>query len=412
MRNSVANRIQEQDKPIHDWYRFVLSFPPHLVRTYLERFQVPAGSVVFDPFAGTGTTLVEAMKLGYGTLGVEANPMAHFASSVKTNWSVVPDALRLAAHRVSNRVHVVLPDELRQLEQEKQALLLSDSISPAPLHRVLSVLSEIDNLASPECGDHLRLALATTAVADASNLRFAPEVSVSRPLKDDAPVLPAWFKRVEQMAGDLDSVRDRAVPASVHLGDARHYMNRLERRSVDFVFTSPPYPNEKDYTRATRLESVLLGFMQSRDDLRAHKRGLLRSNSRSVYVDDQDDQFVAGCMEVHRLATEIEHRRLDLGKQSGFERSYARVVRLYFGGMARHLATLRPALKSGATLCYVVGDQASYFQVLIPTGKLLAQIAETLGYEVVGIDLFRTRQATATRQQINEEVVILQWKGR
>lgn len=49
-------------------------------------------------------------------------------------------------------------------------------------------------------------------------------------------------------------------------------------------------------------------------------------------------------------------------KTSGFERQYARVTKLYFGGMARHLAGLRTALNRGARLAYVVGDQASYLR--------------------------------------------------
>lgn len=89
----------------------------------------------------------------------------------------------------------------------------------------------------------------------------------------------------------------------------------------------------------------------------------------------------------------------------------ARVTKLYFGGMFRHLQDLRTVLKPGAQLAYVVGDQASYLQVMIRTGEILSDIARTLGYEVVGIDLFRTRLATATREQLREEVVVLRWPG-
>jgi len=71
--------------------------------------------------------------------------------------------------------------------------------------------------------------------------------------------------------------------------------------------------------------------------------------------------------------------------------------------MKRHLSDLTRVLKPGATLAYVVGDQASYLRVMIRTGELLAAIAESLGYEVIGIDLFRTRLATATRQQLREK---------
>jgi hypothetical protein len=91
---------------------------------------------------------------------------------------------------------------------------------------------------------------------------------------------------------------------------------------------------------------------------------------------------------------------------------YARVTKLYFGGMAKHLSELRKVLRPGARLAYVVGDQASYLRVMIRTGKILADIAQTLGYEVMGIDLFRTRLATATKEQLREEVVLLRWRGK
>jgi hypothetical protein len=75
---------------------------------------------------------------------------------------------------------------------------------------------------------------------------------------------------------------------------------------------------------------------------------------------------------------------------------YPRVTKLYFGGMARHLADLRQALRPGAHLAYVVGDQASYLRIMIRTGQLLASIAESLGYQVLSVDLFRTRLASSS----------------
>jgi hypothetical protein len=42
----------------------------------------------------------------------------------------------------------------------------------------------------------------------------------------------------------------------------------------------------------------------------------------------------------------------------------------------------------------------------------LADLAERLGYEVEGIDLFRTRFATATQSDLREEVVVLRWPGQ
>src|SRR5438552_12141090 len=85
-----SNRLDISDVAAHEWYRFVLSFPPHLVRHYLNLFKVDKYQHVLDPFCGAGTTLVECKKLGIPSVGIEANPMAHFASETKLDWR--PDA--------------------------------------------------------------------------------------------------------------------------------------------------------------------------------------------------------------------------------------------------------------------------------------------------------------------------------
>ncbi len=248
-------------------------------------------------------------------------------------------------------------------------------------------------------------------MATASNLRFGPEVGVSTVKKADADVIGAWLANVRAMSGDLRLFAPGAgIPAESLLGDARDAGGLIEPQSVEAVFTSPPYPNEKDYSRATRLEMVLLGFAEDKMELRGIKKGLLRSNTRGVYKEDTDE-WAEPFPAVQEIAEEIERRRIGMGKTSGFERLYARVTKLYFGGMARHLASLRPLLRPGAYLGYVVGDQASYLRVMIRTGEILAGIATSLGYETVGIDLFRTRLATATGEMMREEVVVLRWPG-
>jgi hypothetical protein len=426
--NSEINKLYPEDRAVHEWYRFVLSFPPHLVRRYLQQFGADAKRCVLDPFCGTGTVLVESKKLGIRSCGIEANPMAHFASSVKVMWDVDSKGLVAHAREVARRtverleregiedlaLFAALPTEfgeLRVLPTEAEALLLKGSISPLPLHKVLMLLDCLEQHHDPRYAAHERLALAKAVVYSASNLHFGPEVGVGKP-KPDAPVIAPWLANVEGMARDLERfAAHHDTPAQVIHADARGLGSLLEPQSIDLVFTSPPYPNEKDYTRTTRLESVLLGFIQTKADLRAMKQGLLRSNTRNVYKADADDTWVSAFPEVQHLADEIEARRIALGKTSGFERLYARTTRLYFGGMARHLAELRALLRPGAHVAYVVGDQASYLRVLIPTGRLLATIGQSLGYELESIDLFRTRLATATRAQLREEVIILQWPG-
>jgi hypothetical protein len=284
-------------------------------------------------------------------------------------------------------------------------------MSALPLHKSLVLLDAIDACRGERFFLHARLALANALVHRISNLHFGPEVGVRNP-KRDVPVVASWTSEIRKMSADLRLVQGASYPpAFVHLADARSLGSLIPPKSIDAVITSPPYPNEKDYTRTTRLESVMLGFINNKAELKDLKKTLVRSNTRGVYKGDDDDQWVAQHPEIQRIADDIERRRIELGKESGFERMYARVTKLYFGGMARHLAELRVALRPGAQLAYVVGDQASYLRIMIRTGQLLAEIAQALGYEVVRIDLFRTRLATATREQLREEVVVLRWNG-
>jgi DNA modification methylase len=426
--NSEINKLYPEDRAVHEWYRFVLSFPPHLVRTYLQQFGIDAGHRVLDPFCGTGTVLVECQKQGIPSVGIEANPMAHFASSVKVDWSPDPDGLaehaRYVAQAAATELEAAqiadvplfagLPNghhPLCTLPPESKKLLLTGSISPLPLHKILVLLQCLEQRRDERYYRHELLALAKALVYSISNLHFGPEVGVG-PAKSDAPVISPWRAGIQGMVSDLRAMqKHKYAPAAAHHADARRLLPVLEPQSVDAVITSPPYPNEKDYTRTTRLETVLLGFIRNMADLQALKQGLLRSNTRNVYKSDNDDQWVAEHPEIQRIAAAIEARRIELGKTSGFERLYARVTKLYFGGMARHLAELRTILRPGAKLAYVVGDQASYLRIMIPTGQLLADIGQSLGYELVNVDLFRTRLATATKEQLREEVVVFRWPG-
>jgi DNA modification methylase len=426
----AANKLASGDRAFHDWYRFVLSFPPHLVSDYIENFGLDRrkGHVILDPFCGTGTTIVESKLHGIQAIGLEANIFAHFASSVKVDWDVNADLLKKRARNIADSTLRLLKAQgiddnrplkghlkdvpLRTLDSEATKLLLSNSISPLPLHKTLLLLDCLRKHQKEQYYRHALLALANALVFRISNLHFGPEVGVGKP-KVDVPVIASWLYEIGRIANDLRLVTNKSFPSSkVYLGDARNVSKIIEPESVDAVITSPPYPNEKDYTRTTRLESIVLGFIKSKAELREMKKNFIRSNTRGVYKGDEDDKYVDGHQEIQYIAESIEKRRTELGKNSGFERLYGKVTKLYFGGMARHLAELRSVLRPGAQLAYVVGDQASYLRVMIHTGRLLADIAQALGYELMRIDLFRTRYATATREQLREEVVVLRWPGK
>ncbi len=445
--NSVQkNRLQKDDQAIHGWYRFVLGYPPHLVRHYLEVLKAdPETDFVLDPFSGTATTPVEARLQGFSVAGIDANPIGALATQTKLNWTIDTEALKRSLETITCLVedvfnlqnlpitavsgdqqvlfekatlpyagltkYVSLQEQEKILTDEAKAIIPSGFISPLPLRRVLAIRFAIETATVHQEAYHFfQIALANVIVSTAGNLGFGPEVYRTAP-KEDADVLGAFYTTAQRMLQDLRELQSSlSYPyptAAAFLDDARKLNVLKTCPLVKVVITSPPYPNEKDYTRSTRLESVLLGLVNNKKDLRCVKQRLLRSNTRNVFVQDDDDQYIQDVASVNKVADEIEARRIELGKTSGFEKLYHRVTRLYFGGMYRHLASLKPYLHPDARLAYVVGDQMSYFRIPIKTAELLADIAKKAGYCVEGIELWRTRRSTTTRLDIAENVLLL-----
>jgi hypothetical protein len=379
-----------------------------LVNTYLNKFNASKKTLVLDPFCGTGTTLVECKKNGIPSIGFEANPIALLASQVKIDWTIEPyeiiEIAKIVAKKANSNIQNHRGNYLK-LTNEQEKLIIKNSISSLPLHKALILLETIGEYKENKNYNHLKLALAKQLVNSYSNLHFGPEVGVSRNKKYDADVVNLWLTEVISMAHDIALFKEKKdVYGRVFFADSRD-INLNEK--VDIVFTSPPYPNEKDYTRTTRLESVVLGYINNKEDLRKYKKNFLRSNTRNIYISDDDEKYIKNNKKIMYLSKKIEKKRIELGKTSGFEKYYHRVVELYFGGIYRHLLSLKKYLNRNASLAYVVGDQASYFQILINTGNILAEIAEDIGYKVDTIDIFRTRLSTTSGKYLNEEVVIL-----
>lgn len=373
------------------------------------------------------------MKYGIRNYGIEANRMAFFASKVKTNLALEPSELTEALdfisqsaissfkkHHISDICPLIpaIKSQMRPITLEEIPILIPEQlkiipagfISEKPLHKVLILKAIIEKIEDENIRDFFTLSLATLIVKRAGNIGFGPEI-YRKKAKLDIDALDFFISNSNRMIQDLEKFKNGRSVTTIIQGDSRSVNDCLSpqlKGKIDCIITSPPYPNEKDYTRSTRLESVLLGFIQDKKDLRSMKENLLRSNSRNIFYKDKDCENVKNFINIENIANEIEEKRIRMNKDSGFEKLYHKIVRHYFGGMYLHLKTLKPFLSPNAKLAYVVGDQMSFFQTHIPTADLLGEVAESLGYKVCEIELWRTRHASATSRSIDENVLILE----
>jgi len=406
----------------------------------MSAFGVTQKHLLFDPFCGTGTTLVEAKKHGIPSAGCDAHPFAALVSRVKTNWELDPKLLRHHLSRILRRGETLmlkhglaslsldakLFQELGNLDrngyaltEDEEKLLPTGFLSHRPLQRLLMLRDEIMAEVERRPCDYREfflLSLSSVVANGAGNFAFGPEIYRTK-AKPDYDVLGHFARHTHQMLTELTKIRisiPRPAKSEVFCTDARELADMPD--DISTVITSPPYPNEKDYTRTTRVESILVGLLRDRQSLRQVKESLLRSNTRNIFFDDRDADEVKEFRSIQKVCQQIEHRRIELNKDSGFERLYHKVVSHYFGGMRRHLRALRPKLRKGARLAYVVGDQLSFLMVPVATARLLAEVAKAEGYKAIGCDLWRERIGTKVRNsktnektvRVREEVLLLE----
>lgn len=401
---------------VHDWYRIILGYSDHLVGGLLDEFKLEPNDRVLDPFCGSGTTLVEGMKRGLRVTGLDANPSSCFAARVKTNWSIEPEELR----SLLPNLHQAYQQKMGAADYEADPFYryLSDSgylrrwLSLKPARKVVALRRSIRGTRVPQdYKDALMLALTAETVDGSSNVKFGPELYCGKP-RHDSSVFSQFEARVKKMCNDLILVNGTDHgSACVLQGDSRDcgdYMNR--RHKFAALICSPPYPTEHDYTRNSRLELALLGYVEDRDSLRAIKKQMVRSHTKGIYAGDTDSSLVKGHQRIQELVAEIDKEAKT--KTHGFARLYSRVWCEYFGGIKRHFTSVLPLMLPGAMCAYVVGDQSSYLRVHIPTAEILAGIAVECGFEHVETRRWRIRWSTTMSRNISENILILRRKGK
>jgi hypothetical protein len=399
---------------IHRWYESVMGFSSTIVRTALSEFNCDSSGFLLDPFCGTGTTLVESGLKGVPSIGIDANPFSAFCSRAKTQWNIEPNELLIAFQKVVDSG----AEKQSSSNKSKKITYIPHTVqngwvSPYVWDKATDVYSRIGRLRNRDQKQLLQLAVIAAIKETCANVAFGPEI-YKRKRNNRIGVVQAIKQKVKQISEDLDGIQNLNATAK---SDVFHE----DSRTLDFLkyagysgkikwlISSPPYPTEHDYSRIGRIELELGGFVQSKEDLRAVKKLQIRSNSKTVYSEDQDHLYVKDVEQIQRIVRKLE--KISKEKTYSFAHRYPLVVGNYFGGLFMHLQSLAELMPSGGKCLYVLGDQRSYFGVLIPTTDIFIKLAcEKLGaFRLIKRTTIRLRRGTnGSTAQIKEEATVLE----
>ena len=260
---------RERTKHVHRLHPYLGKFIPQLVETLLERY-VPRGGHVLDPFAGSGTTLVQALESGFDATGVDIAAFNCLLMRVKTeryNLFVLERELREVVARLDTVTTRARPSRY-----------LREWFAPQAARELLAFRELIEEY---EHSDALRVILARAARSARRTTHFdldsprVPQVGPywchkhrreCRPVETASPFLRRYSLDTLARIKAFAKARAKGHGATVVHGDAREI---VLGRAFDGVVTSPPYPGLIDYHEQHRAAYELLGL----DDLRQLELG-------------------------------------------------------------------------------------------------------------------------------------------
>lgn len=253
------------------WYpgRFASQIPATIIGLMTK-----PGELVFDPFVGSGTTVVEAQRLCRRAVGVDLSPIACIAARAKT--------LSLEHDRVTKLVDQIC-------EEAKEALAPSRNGARAPANR--EVPSTVQSVKWYSTAVFIKLRTlwallgayrgAKRILAEAAfSAILLPVCKETRhwgyvcdnctPLASyEGNVLREFSETLERLArayAKRDEDRLTAFGEAMGLeevqiacADAAEFAAKLTPGSVDLAMTSPPYFGVTDYVKTQRLSMEWFG---------------------------------------------------------------------------------------------------------------------------------------------------------
>jgi DNA modification methylase len=406
-----VSALDAREYPRHRWYFYKEAFSPHLVRHAIEAEELPRTAEVFDPFSGSGTTVLEAASLGRAAYGYEVNPFVAAVARAKL-CRASPSEFRSAA---SVALNGAIRGRRSKLDGFSTFSERGGSAKWLFNAEVLRAFSGAWHSVRAKRGCQyaaLRIALIGAAM-DCSNarkdgkcLRYRSDWRHRKLGIGD--FLESLGRRVAIMADDLDRAPVTAS-ALISVGDARV---KIPHRPFSLCVTSPPYLNSFDYTDVYRPELFLGEFVSNMAELAALRRRTVRSHVQVKWADPVSNDFGEAYMKaidsVKDRAPKLWSSRIPM------------MIQAYFEDLAAVLSLLYRSAARGASAWFVVSTSA-YAGVEIPVDEILAEVAERQGWTIRRLRFLRHLERVANQQwgdllrgseraQLRETIVILDKK--
>lgn len=328
----------------HDLHPYPAKFIPQLPGTLISLLSA-RGELVFDPFGGSGTTALEAIRLGRRAVSLDANPVAALIGRVKTARvdEVATTELHLL-HAALRAFSASMPKNPAELVEKH------GSHAPAITNRekwfpdssfgeLAHIRFRISSMTDATARDIAFLALSRSVLASSFQDSETRYKSVPR----DIPVGETTKRFIKEFESVMKSVARNASATRYGVsrfvtGDVRNMSPAdFPDGSVDLVVTSPPYGNAMDYHLYHRFRLLWLGH----------------------------DPIAFGKTEI---GSHLKHQR----ESSGFD--------TYFNDMLKAVAGMSRVLKNGRYAVLVIGD-SKYEGKTYDTATLLAERADDLGFD-------------------------------
>jgi hypothetical protein len=412
--NSALSRFRDsafmenREEPIHRWVPWIAGFSTAFVEDCLSAFLPHTSSArgcVLDPFAGVGTTLVTAIANGHNAVGFEINPYAALACRAKANAATL-DVGRF--ERLCHEYTHLSKNGAKTASGARPADFVTriPFFSPRVERQVFGFQSFLRTIKEQDIADLFRLAFGAVMVSF-SNYTYEPSLC-SRPgagksLIENADVHGSVQQRLAKMIHDIRWLQDNLTHKE-RVGSAKvHEMSFMESRSVlapgsvDLVVTSPPYMNNYHYVRSTRPQLFWLNLVSSRNELRRLEHENVGKYWQTVR-DAEPIPLQFDDPDLEKLLTDIRATRTSAEAYGG--PGWANYVASYINDTMNFLTVLKPSLARGGTAVIVIGNSIIQGHE-VKVDRILASLAVRLGYELIGIEMLRTKRVGSSITRSN-----------